>query len=276
MSFIKGKAFGKCICCHKFTPVLFRNAIADEDEYICNDCLEAHVDGSAQDLANWASAKNKDEIINLFKNSRQKIDARSDQTKQQQQVEDQYQSIKNKITEDDSEKVGRYYFDSKGKQILKDRTLFDDDYKLYSFNDIVNYQPIQNGHNEHKHHGITRAVVGGAIAGGAGAIIGALTGGKDFDYIDKLGVSIAFKDGSSIQLIFLESQQDANGLVAKMAYKHFYDVCGALDSALAENKQENHERTDTADEIAKFKKLLDDGTITQDEFDAKKKQLLGL
>lgn len=31
-----------------------------------------------------------------------------------------------------------------------------------------------------------------------------------------------------------------------------------------------------ADEIAKFKKLLDDGTITQDEFDAKKKQLLGL
>lgn len=32
----------------------------------------------------------------------------------------------------------------------------------------------------------------------------------------------------------------------------------------------------SADEIAKFKKLLDDGTITQEEFDAKKKQLLGL
>lgn len=34
--------------------------------------------------------------------------------------------------------------------------------------------------------------------------------------------------------------------------------------------------TDPADEIAKFKKLLDDGTITQEEFDEKKKQLLGL
>ena len=32
----------------------------------------------------------------------------------------------------------------------------------------------------------------------------------------------------------------------------------------------------SADEIAKFKKLLDDGVITQEEFDAKKKQLLGL
>lgn len=31
-----------------------------------------------------------------------------------------------------------------------------------------------------------------------------------------------------------------------------------------------------ADEILKYKKLLDDGILTQDEFDAKKKQLLGL
>lgn len=35
-------------------------------------------------------------------------------------------------------------------------------------------------------------------------------------------------------------------------------------------------KTDTADEIAKYKQLLDDGVITQEEFDAKKKQLLGL
>ncbi len=31
-----------------------------------------------------------------------------------------------------------------------------------------------------------------------------------------------------------------------------------------------------ADEIAKYKALLDSGTITQEEFEAKKKQLLGL
>lgn len=32
----------------------------------------------------------------------------------------------------------------------------------------------------------------------------------------------------------------------------------------------------SADEISKFKKLMDDGIISQEEFDAKKKQLLGL
>ncbi len=32
----------------------------------------------------------------------------------------------------------------------------------------------------------------------------------------------------------------------------------------------------TADEIAKFKKLMDEGAITKEEFDAKKKQLLGV
>ena len=32
----------------------------------------------------------------------------------------------------------------------------------------------------------------------------------------------------------------------------------------------------SADEIAKFKRLLDDGVITQEEFEKKKKQLLGL
>lgn len=34
--------------------------------------------------------------------------------------------------------------------------------------------------------------------------------------------------------------------------------------------------TDPADEIRKFKKLADDGIITKEEFEAKKKQLLGL
>jgi predicted Zn-dependent peptidase len=34
--------------------------------------------------------------------------------------------------------------------------------------------------------------------------------------------------------------------------------------------------TDSADQIAKYKDLLDKGIITQEEFDAKKKQLLGL
>ena len=38
----------------------------------------------------------------------------------------------------------------------------------------------------------------------------------------------------------------------------------------------NIQETSNADELKKFKELLDSGIITQEEFDAKKKQLLGL
>lgn len=43
-----------------------------------------------------------------------------------------------------------------------------------------------------------------------------------------------------------------------------------------ENEVENNSSFSVADEIKKFKDLLDSGVITQDEFDSKKKQLLNL
>lgn len=41
-------------------------------------------------------------------------------------------------------------------------------------------------------------------------------------------------------------------------------------------KGQNTPAISAADELKKFKELLDSGVITQEEFDAKKKQLLGL
>lgn len=44
----------------------------------------------------------------------------------------------------------------------------------------------------------------------------------------------------------------------------------------ASNERENNKTASSADELMKFKELLDSGVITQEEFDVKKKQLLGL
>ena len=46
--------------------------------------------------------------------------------------------------------------------------------------------------------------------------------------------------------------------------------------ALAEKNAPAAPAVSAADELRKFKELLDMGAITQDEFNAKKKQLLGL
>ena len=65
----------------------------------------------------------------------------------------------------------------------------------------------------------------------------------------------------------------------------FNEVAQKLDEVLKSNQKKSPvqskpnnqpDKLDSADEIAKFKKLADEGTITQAEFEAKKKQLLGL
>ena len=53
------------------------------------------------------------------------------------------------------------------------------------------------------------------------------------------------------------------------------DIMELTQEAIAE-KSENQQHYSEADEILKFKDLLDKGIITQEEFDAKKKQIFGL
>lgn len=203
-----------------------------------------------------------------------------------QELQAEYQKVVAPFKNDGAIKAGRYYFDPHREEIFMDTTLLDKTYKIYKFSDIVSFTPIEEGHNETKKHGITRAVVGGVIAGGAGAVVGAVTGGKNYDYIDKLGVIVTFKNNENIQLMLLNANFKKGSFVANNYYKQFHDVCGILDATIKKNSQRlqseqqkqisNEYRISSADEIAKFKKLADNGVITQKEFEAKKKELLGI
>ena len=59
------------------------------------------------------------------------------------------------------------------------------------------------------------------------------------------------------------------------------DIANAISKLLAERQEPSVEKNSAAsnstpDELKKYKELLDSGIITQEEFDTKKKQLLGL
>lgn len=176
-----------------------------------------------------------------------------------------------------------YIFDDKRQQILQKKTFLSDP-RFINYSDIISYKVNQSGHDEKKHHGITRAVVGGVIAGGVGAIVGATTGGKQNDYIDHLGLIITLKDGSNFEIVFIRKieQEKANSFTARDDIQRFNTLVSMIDAIIAKNNQTakttstENTNPDPADEIRKFKKLADDGIITQDEFEAKKKQLLGL
>ena len=54
------------------------------------------------------------------------------------------------------------------------------------------------------------------------------------------------------------------------------ELSSAINAAKNKNQSSTTPAISTADELKKFKELLDMGIISQEEFDAKKKQLLGL
>ena len=124
--------------------------------------------------------------------------------------------------------------------------------------------------------GMSKAIVGGLLAGTTGAIIGAAGANQT-----TTGTSVSHHH-FHIHLRFLRP--------AELAGKEYWLHLGSereLQQFLRWFKQEGEEEaavpqeTDTsapdpASELRKYKALLEEGLITQQDFDAKKKQLLGL
>lgn len=109
-------------------------------------------------------------------------------------------------------------------------------------------------------------------------------------------MSVQFKEGTSItngfiQFGILGGKENRSGLFSAtrdentvMLNKKYNATARRIKEYIEQKIMERNQspeivvaqQNSAADEIAKFKSLLDQGVITQEEFDAKKKQLLGL
>ena len=79
--------------------------------------------------------------------------------------------------------------------------------------------------------------------------------------------------------ILHDSNVKAGGLIYNVCQDQLQKVLTELqlmENAVKRTTQPVKNTSSNADEIVKYKNLLDQGIITQAEFDAKKKQLLGL
>lgn len=103
-------------------------------------------------------------------------------------------------------KYGESYVSSEIGRVLWVR---DNRWMAFNANQIISYQPIERKHNEMTHNGLTRAVVGGAIAGPAGAVIGAGTGYKSGDVFEKISVIFQTIDGSRYEILEFEGSESA-------------------------------------------------------------------
>ena len=137
----------------------------------------------------------------------------------------------------------------------------------YSFNEVVGYieESIAGPTitTTKKKGGITRALVGGAIAGPIGAVVGSNTAGSTSTSSTTIQTKkyIEIEDYSGHRKVFILPPKGLKETIEMWTQQK-------------EKKQSNN--LDNIEEIKKYKELLDMGVITQEEFDTKKKELLNL
>lgn len=134
---------------------------------------------------------------------------------------------------------------------------------------------------------IGTAAVGEILFGGVGAVIGSVVGSNPKRKITHIGVEITYETDGRCELvqanIYKGSPIKANGFV----YNGYLDTAkllmGQLDLLMKKAPEKTGQQRDvpvqtvsSADEIRKYKELMDEGIITQDEFAIKKKELLGI
>lgn len=168
-------------------------------------------------------------------------------------------------------KVGDMYFDDKhGKLFIKKSFTMNRSQAVYNYDELISYTPIFEGGKIKKHHGITRAIVGGVLAGPVGAVVGAGTGGKEFDTIKRLGFILHLTDNRSQNYMLMISESKSDSFLTKSAIEDYNNIAAKLDQIISSNAQEPTSADSNADKLRKFKVLLDDAIISQADFDEKK------
>lgn len=184
---------------------------------------------------------------------------------------------------------------------LKARVQFDDDTEtlmleeedwtktqFIKYNQIVDFELLENGGSLAK-GGVGRAVVGGMLFGSTGAIVGSTTR-KQKKLCESLCIKLTLKDFEepSYYINFIKKPVDVGSEYYKDVVKKAQDMMSKLQlitSSMSAPVQEDTGKSmggsaetnaDPIAEIRGYKALYDEGILTEEEFQQKKKQILGI
>ncbi|KRO29221.1 hypothetical protein DY78_GL001272 [Lactiplantibacillus fabifermentans DSM 21115] len=174
---------------------------------------------------------------------------------------------------DHSSKFGKIYLDFKSARIFID-PLLSTDYRLYDFSDLDHYKIYQEPTTIKKGHALTDSILGGMVAGPAGAMYGAMAGEQRYSAVAKLGVVLYFNDGSTQIIMFIKSTTETDSSTYQNACATVDRLCKQLDQILQAPTQHTLSAKPTDTQMQKLIQLRDAGIITSAEFEAKKRQIL--
>ena len=117
------------------------------------------------------------------------------------------------------------------------------------------------------------------LFGDVGGFVGAVTGKKTKKVCTSLKIKITLNDvvTPSKYIILINTATNKSSIVYQKSEKQAQEIMSLFQIMCNRKKSgQQTQQCSSADEIKKYKELLDEGAITKEEFDAKKKQLLGL
>ena len=150
---------------------------------------------------------------------------------------------------------------------------------ILKFTDIIDCEILEDNNTIMK-GGVGRAIVGGALAGGVGAIVGANTR-KSKNITNSLQLRIITTDVSkslyTINLIKKETKRDS--IEYKQAINFANNVYATVMSIINDNNNKGVKKMvqnneDFIEQLERLSKLKDSGAITQEEFEISKKKIL--
>lgn len=171
---------------------------------------------------------------------------------------------------------------------------FDDQIQAFEIGkDFFFYRELLGAELYEDGSSVTQGGLGGSIVGAAvtGNIFGAMLGGsvskkKTKGVCENLSIMLSLNSPthSNITIPFITYSVKTDSIVYKQTIKTARECIAKLQAIVSMNQSNQAAQAtvpvqaaySAADEIAKFKDLCDQGIITQEEFDAKRKQLLGL
>lgn len=196
-----------------------------------------------------------------------------------------------------SNNVNLAYDETRNKICLVKKTY---DFRIYDFRDILSAEIIENGETVTKTETksksrLGRAVVGGVLFGGAGAIVGGLTGKSESaststDYVTQIDLKVIVKDtqnpvhiisflsGTTVKQSGLYKSTIEKAMKWQAIMNVLISQADEKDNAGVEIEQFANEPPQknnmVSAEIYKLLELKNHGVITEQEFEAQKKKLL--
>lgn len=149
---------------------------------------------------------------------------------------------------------------------------------IFQFSQFKSYSVIEDGETIQK-SGAGRAVAGGLLFGGIGMVAGGLSGRKTQEVVNKMGINVQIDSEwvDNIEITLITSETKKGSMIYNLAKKNVKGYTDLLDKILPKNAGNvSNAPVSTADELIKYKSLMDSGAISKEEFEAVKKKLLGI